>query len=641
MLFRICVIALCSAISSVLVVLSPLARLLPLSSAEPTVPGSKGVEAHRRQPSTGHPGPAPNEPLRAQSAALPSNLEVSPVFEPFLKAMWQSSRTFRRQCRRLAAETGVRAKLLVDDSTGMAQTSRAWTVFNYHNGSLVSAQLYLKPDLITPELIAHEMEHVLEQLDRVDLEAQAGNGVVWKSDKGRFETRRAIEIGQRVSREMAGGSDVKEVPDRSSGDSAERLRTMAQRNRDATPFSMRSARVSASGRHIVFVSLAQLVEADRNQFPDVYVLDLASGHVTLESVGPAAAPSNGWSSSPDISTDGRYVVFESVAGNLTSGPFQPGSSQVFLRDRKQSLTRLVTSDAAGNPANGVNRNPAISAEGRAVVWESTASDVLGSGRMSLNSFGIYMMWLTSGRRARVDLPNEGGLGASNSASPAISADGRFVAFRSQTDLVCGAASACRENQSVRNGVADIYVRDNQTNTLRRITRSYAGGDSDARSYDPAISGNGRYVAFASEATNLTRDTRTGRAHVYLHDLLAGTTEIISRTRSGRPANGASLGPALSHDASRIAFQSLASDLLCNDQCEAGQADINLLWDVFVYDRSTRRMTRASAGDGEEWMENSRAPSLDNSGRVLAFGSRHPINERDEGHDEDLYVYRLR
>jgi Tol biopolymer transport system component len=576
-----------------------------------------------------------------QASVEVSNLEAAPVFTPVLKAMWESSRTFRRQCRRIAAAPGVRATLLVDDSPRMAPTSSAWTVFNYDNGLLVSAQLYLKPGLITPELIAHEMEHVLEQLDRVDLEAQAGNGVVWKSDQGRFETRRAIEIGQRVSREMAGRPVGKEVPDRSSSGSAQRLRTLAQQNRDATPFSARSARISASGRHLVFVSSAQLVAADRNQLPDVYVLDLTSGHVTLESVGPAAAPSNGWSSSPDISSDGRYVVFESVAGNLTSAPFQPGRSQVFLRDRKHGLTCVITSDAAGNPANGVSRSPAISTHGTAVVWESTATDLLGSGRVSPNTFGIYMMWIASGRRARVDLTNDGEPRASNSASPAISADGRFVAFTSRTDLECGAASACHENQSDRNGVADIYVRDTQTNTTRRISRSRAGGDSDGPSYHPAISGDGRYVAFASEATNLTRDGLTRVAQICLHDLLTGTTEIISRTKSGRPADAASVNPTLSHDGSRIGFQSLASNLLCEDECQPGQADINLLWDVFVYDRSTRRMTRASADNGEEWMENSRAPSLDNSGRVLAFGSRHPINERDEDHDEDLYVYRLR
>jgi len=126
-----------------------------------------------------------------------------------------------------------------------------------------------------------------------------------------------------------------------------------------------------------------------------------------------------------------------------------------------------------------------------------------------------------------------------------------------------------------------------------------------------------------------------------YDLVTGITEVVSRTPSGRPANGPSLRPALSQDGATIAFQSLASNLVCEGTCQGGQADINLVWDVFVYDRFARRTARVSTDIGEEWMENSRAPSLDDAGRVLAFGSWHPINGRDEARDEDMYVYRLR
>jgi len=161
------------------------------------------------------------------------------------------------------------------------------------------------------------------------------------------------------------------------------------------------------------------------------------------------------------------------------------------------------------------------------------------------------------------------------------------------------------------------------------------------SYHPAISGDGQHVAFVSEASNLTRDSTSHTARIYVHDLATGLTDLVSRTPSGRPANGPSLRPALSQDGATIAFQSLASNLACEGTCQDGQPDVNLLWDVFVYDRFARRTTRVSTDIGEEWMENSRAPSLDDAGQVLAFGSRHPINGPDEAHDENLYVYRLR
>jgi Tol biopolymer transport system component len=146
------------------------------------------------------------------------------------------------------------------------------------------------------------------------------------------------------------------------------------------------------------------------------------------------------------------------------------------------------------------------------------------------------------------------------------------------------------------------------------------------SYHPAISGDGRYLAFVSEASNLTPDSRGGVPQVYVSDLETGVTDLISRTPAGRPANGASARPVLSRDGSMVAYQSVACDLLCQGECRTEGVDINLLWDVFLHDRTTRRTIRASSDDGEEWLENSRAPSLDAagggwcSGRVIRSAS---------------------
>jgi Tol biopolymer transport system component len=335
------------------------------------------------------------------------------------------------------------------------------------------------------------------------------------------------------------------------------------------------------------------------------------------------------------------VVFESAAGNLLDTQVLPGIFRVFLRDREKGVTQLLSANANGDPAHDTSSNPAISADGTTVVFESTATDLTATHEIVRRSVGIYLFQLASGQRTRLDMPSAGGRGAGQSMVPAISADGRFVAFVSKADLTCREPPACVIEPPDKNGLADIYLRDTVTNITRRISRGHAGGDLDGPSYDPAISGDGRHVAFVSEATNLTRDSTSRAAHIYVYDLATGITELVSRTPSGRPANGASLRPALSHDGGKIAFQSLASNLVCEGKCQGGQPDINLVWDVFVYDRSARRTDRVSTDIGEEWMENSRAPSLDDAGQVLAFGSRHPINGRDEAHDENLYVYRLR
>jgi len=629
------------ALSSVFIVSSDLAGV-HASSLESLGAVSSCGEVPRQVVETTRTGHAPdlNEGPLVRPSVLPPNLEVALVFRVFVDRMWQASPTFRGQGRRLAAGTGLYVSVLVEDLPRPASSFKARTVLRHQGGSLVSAQVYLKPSLDSPEFIAHELEHILEQLDGVDLQAQAGNGVVWKADDGAFETRRAIEAGRRVAREITTGADVTGVRHLPHESRPDRLTTVVQQDRNATPSSVRSARVSGSGRHVVFVSSVQRVDGDRNHLGDVYVLDLTTGECTLESAGPGGLPGNGASLSPDISRDGRYVVFESAAGNLLDTHMLPGIFHVFLRDREKSVTRLLSANANGEPANGTSGNPAISADGTVVVFESTATDLVESGDTAQSTVGIYLIRLTSGHRTRLDLTSAGGRRTGQSMTPAISADGRFVAFVSKADLTCGEALPCVTEPSDKKGVAAIYLRDTHTNTTRRVASSYAGGDPNGPSYHPAISGDGQHVAFVSEASNLTRDSTSRTAHIYVHDLDTGITDLVSRTPSGRPPNGPSLRPALSRDGATVAFQSLASNLVCEGKCQGGQPDINLVWDVFVYDRFAHRTARVSTDIGEEWMENSRAPSLDDDGQVLAFGSRHPINGRDEARNENLYVYRL-
>ena len=402
----------------------------------------------------------------------------------------------------------------------------------------------------------------------------------------------------------------------------------------------RSARVSARGGHVVFVSYARLSPQDTNRMRDVYVCELATGRLTLESPGVGGAVADGESTSPDISGDGRYVVFVSSAGNLADTRIPPGMPRVYLRDRDRETTRLLTTSASGNPANGYSSNPAISADGTTIVFESAATDLVDDANPAGNAVGVYLIRPSSDERVRVNVSSAGDASVGQSVAPAVSADGRYVAFMSRADLTC-AAPACPREPPDGNGVADVYLRDTVMHTTTRVSRSHAGRDPDGPSYGPALSGDGRFVAFVSEASNLTRDAHKRVASVYLRDVVTGVTELVSHNPSGRQANGLSLHPAVSQDGWTVAFQSLASDFLCEDRCQPGQRDTNLVSDVFVYDRRTRRTVRASADGVDEWMEESSAPSLDDAGRVIVFPSRHPRNDHDEAHDEDLYVRRAR
>ena len=414
-----------------------------------------------------------------------------------------------------------------------------------------------------------------------------------------------------------------------------RLLTIVQEG-PAGAVDARSARVSAHGGHVVLVSYARLLPQDTNHLRDVYVLDLATGRLTLESPGPHGTAADGESTSPGISGDGRYVVFVSSAGNVADTQVPPGMPRVFLRDREMGTTRLLTTSARGGPANGYSSHPAISADGTTIVFESAATDLLDDPDAAGTTVGVYLIRRSSGERVRVDVSSAGRASAGQSVTPTVSADGRYVAFMSRADLTCAQATCPREPPD-RNGVADVYLRDTATNITTRVSRGHSGRDPDGPSYDPALSGDGKHVAFVSEASNLTPDASRHVASVYVRDLVTGVTELVSRNPSGRQANGLSLHPAVSQDGWTVAFQSLASDFLCDGPCQPGQRDTNLVWDVFVYDRGTRRTIRASADGVEEWMEESSAPSLDDAGRVTAFASRHPLNDRDEAHDEDLYI----
>ena len=129
------------------------------------------------------------------------------------------------------------------------------------------------------------------------------------------------------------------------------------------PLSARTGRISANGRFVALISAARLVEHDRNDLRDVYVFDGETGRFSLESLGRLGQPADGASRAVDISADGRFLVFAAEAGNLTDAPFPPGTPHVFLRDRIDGRTRLLTIGASGDPANGPSRNPVIDAAG--------------------------------------------------------------------------------------------------------------------------------------------------------------------------------------------------------------------------------------------------------------------------------------
>ncbi|MEP6918921.1 MAG: hypothetical protein ABJC89_24990, partial [Acidobacteriota bacterium] len=211
----------------------------------------------------------------------------------------------------------------------------------HQNGVLVSVDIHVTRLQDPVELIAHEIEHVIEQLDGVDLEAHARGGNVWKRDDGAFETQRAIVVGRRVAHEVTDAAPADTLPDAQGDSATPSAYTVALQDRFPVLAGPPSGRVSASGRHVVFASYAALVPADVNTTRDVYVMDVSTHRVTLETPGAGGRAADGESFHPDITRDGRFLVFESTAGNLTNVEFARGIPRVFLRDRQTGAIRLL------------------------------------------------------------------------------------------------------------------------------------------------------------------------------------------------------------------------------------------------------------------------------------------------------------
>jgi hypothetical protein len=207
--------------------------------------------------------------------------------------------------------------------------------------------------------------------------------------------------------------------------------------------------------------------------------------------------------------------------------------------------------------------------------------------------------------------------------PAISADGRYVAFHSwASNLVPGDT----------NNTYDIFLRDRLLGTTELISVSSDGIVGDGFSQWISITPDGRYVAFDSWATNLVPNDTNGTRDVYVRDRETGITEIVSITSDGSPGNGESFWPAISADGRYVAFNSWASDLVVGDT--------NNYRDVFVYDRFTGQTQRVSlSNDGIEGNESSNTPAISADGRYVSFWSyASNLVPNDNNGFADSFVY---
>ena len=270
--------------------------------------------------------------------------------------------------------------------------------------------------------------------------------------------------------------------------------------------SSTSPSISEDGRYVAFQSTANnLVSGDANGFADIFVRDRETGATERVSVSTAGLEGNSYSAYPSISADGRYVAFQSSANNIVSEDAN-GFADIFVRDRETGTTERVSVSSSGVEGNSTSSAPSISEDGRYVAFYANANNLVSG---DTNSAGdIFVKDRETGTTERVSVSSAGVEGNSDSYSPSISADGRYVAFYSiANNLVSGDT----------NSAGDIFVKDRETGTTERVSVSSAGAQGNGSSYNPSISTDGRYIAFYSGANTLVSGDTNSVYDVFVRD----------------------------------------------------------------------------------------------------------------------------
>jgi Tol biopolymer transport system component len=322
---------------------------------------------------------------------------------------------------------------------------------------------------------------------------------------------------------------------------------------------------SDAGNRVAFSSLAiNLVAGDTNFLSDVFVRDRVAGTTTRVSVSTAGVQANGPSYAPRITADGNFAVFASDAGNLIALDTN-SATDVLMHDIAGGTTFRASLTDANDQPDGASYDPAVSSDGRFVAFTSLAGNIVsGDGNFASD---VFLRDRQNQTTIRVSVSSQGGEASGFSFKPAISRDGRYVAF---------ASAASNLDPLDLDGYYDVFVRDTVAGTTTLVSLGSGGVKGDSNSVDPAISDDGRCVAFTSAADNLVPGDLDGDSDVFVRDVVNGTTICASVDSDGNISNTfgpvASGFPAISADGQSVFFAS-GSDVLVDD-------DQNLSSDVF-------------------------------------------------------------
>ncbi len=319
---------------------------------------------------------------------------------------------------------------------------------------------------------------------------------------------------------------------------------------------------------------------------------------------------SGASSAPSISGDGSLVAFVSLASFVTGVT----GSQVYVHNRQTSQIEVISRDSdttVVNAGGGVSSDPAISADGRFVAFVSQSTNLVAG----VSGQQVYLRDRQTGQTTLVSRSTAGltASAGSNNTSPAISSNGQFIAFVSNAiNLVTGGISG-----------QQIYIRDTVNGTTSLISKdnNLTPAQGNGASSTPSISSDGQVITFASVSTNLLSPApAVAGQQIYVHDRLAGangTTSLISKDGTGIAGDGNSSTPSISGDGRFVVFMSLATNLVVASV--SGQQ-------IYLHDRNTGTngtnslVSHDNNGSPAEGNGASSVPSISSNGQVITFAS---------------------
>lgn len=328
--------------------------------------------------------------------------------------------------------------------------------------------------------------------------------------------------------------------------------------------------ISANGRYIAFASLAENLSEDDRASTDIFVKDRETGQVFFVSRASDGSAGEDSSYAPALSADGRYVVFTSSADNLVANDTNK-DDDVFVHDRETGETTRVSVASGGLEADSVDGDSgfvlfpqSISADGRYVAFQSRADGLAPNDVNTDGNSDIFVHDRQTVQTTLVSISSDGMQADPSAAFPSISATGRYVSFVSRASNLVADDT---------NDSADIFVHDRETGQTTRVSVASDGTQGNADSGFAAISGDGRYVAFQSQADNMVPNDTNGKDDVFVHDQETGKTTLVSVAADGAQGNDNSYGAAISANGQHISFYSYATNLVAGDT--------NGLSDVFV------------------------------------------------------------